>query len=101
MDNVRDFSEKRDFIRMKVNTEITIRMNNSDETIEAVCHDLSGTGMLIEADEMIKEGEELFICIPSNNQAFPALEATAKIIRCTKKDNGKFELGAAILDIKK
>ncbi|PID41586.1 MAG: pilus assembly protein PilZ [Proteobacteria bacterium] len=97
---MRDFSEKRDFIRMKVDTEISLK-DNSGKTIQAICRDLSGAGMLIVADEKVQEGTELLTSIPSNNQAFPPFDATVKVVRCTRQDNGKYELGTEILDIKK
>ncbi len=98
-DIIRDFSEKRDFIRMRVDTEITLRPADSNQPIRAVCRDLSGTGMLIEVGEAIEEGTVLFACIPSNNEAFPSLESTVKIIRCSPLENGNYQLGTEIVNI--
>lgn len=96
---IRDYSEKRDFIRMKVDTEITLSYENSDQTIKGICRDLSGTGMLIEVDEPLPEGCELHTALPSNNEAFPSFETKVKVIRCNASENGKFLIGTEILNI--
>lgn len=98
-DIIRDFSEKRDFIRMKVDTEISLRHTDSNQSVKAICRDLSGTGMLIEISQAIEEGKELFACIPSNNSSFPSLETTVKVIRCSLLDNGNYQLGTEIVRI--
>lgn len=94
---IRDYSEKRDFIRMKVDTKITLR--NGSKNITGICRDLSGTGMLIEVEEAVTEGSELQTSLPSNNEAFPSLEAVVKIVRCKEEENGKYLLGTEILKV--
>lgn len=94
---IRDYSEKRDFIRMKVDTEISLSFENSDQTIKAVCRDLSGTGMLIEVDEPLTEGSEFNTSLPSSNEAFPSFETKVKVIRCRPTENEKYLAGTEIL----
>ncbi|MFD2230564.1 PilZ domain-containing protein [Alkalimarinus sediminis] len=96
---IRDYSEKRDFIRMKVDTQISLSFENSDLTMTAVCKDLSGTGMLIETDDPLAENSEFHTSLPSSNPAFPAFETKVKVIRCEESDNGKFLIGAEILNM--
>lgn len=96
---IRNYNEKRDFIRMKVDTEVTLTLNGGSEQVKAYCRDLSGTGMLIEVDEPIDEGTVCDTRLPSNNEAFPALDAKVKILRCTPLDSEKFHIGAEILEI--
>lgn len=96
---IRNYNEKRDFIRMKVDTELTLVPEGAGE-IKAVCRDLSGTGMLIECNEELAEGTVCDTRLPSNNEAFPALDAKVKILRCNPSEEAeKFLLGAEIMEI--
>lgn len=94
----RTYDEKRDFIRMKVDTKITLSLDNNKH-VEGICRDLSGTGMLIEVTEEVLEGSNCKTTLPSSNEAFPALDASIKIIRCTSIGEDKFQLGTEILEI--
>ena len=95
----RTYDEKRDFIRMKVDTEITLSLDNHNKNVKGICRDLSGTGMLIEVEEEVTEGTICNTTLPSSNDAFPSLDASIKIIRCTEINEGKFQLGTEILEI--
>lgn len=97
--NIRNYNEKRDFIRMKVDTEVTLTLDGGKKQLAAYCRDLSGTGMLIEVEEEIAEGTVCDTCLPSNNEAFPALDAKVKVLRCTPIENERFQLGAEIMEI--
>jgi len=95
----RTYDEKRDFIRMKVDTEVILTVSDENRSVKGYCRDLSGTGMLIEVDEAITEGLKCKTTLPSNNEAFPSLDATVQVLRCTKVDDDKYHLGMEILDI--
>lgn len=97
--SMRSYNEKRDFIRMKINAAILLSNADSEHPIEAHCKDLSGAGMLIETSQEIPAGTVCNTKIPSSNEAFPALEARIKIIRCTTIDEQQFQLGAEIIEI--
>ncbi len=98
---IRDYSEKRDFIRMKLDTNIRLSFEESDQTMNAICRDLSGTGMLIETEDPLVEGSEFHTSLPSTNEAFPSFETRVKVIRCTPIENEKFLIGTEILDMPK
>ena len=95
---MKDYSEKRDFIRMKVNTEVVMKGDNG-LVLKGLCIDLSGTGMLIETSESVPDNTELQTVLPSTNDKFPALNATVKVIRCTPKGDDKFEMGVSIVSV--
>lgn len=98
--NVRNYNEKRDFIRMKVDTEITLTLVDSKEQFTAICRDLSGKGMLIEVEQAVAEGSICDTCLPSNNDAFPGLDAQIKVLRCSPNESGEgYQLGVEILEI--
>ncbi len=95
----RTYDEKRDFIRMKVDTEVVLTLDGENRNVKGYCRDLSGTGMLIEVEEAIAEGSQCKTTLPSNNEAFPSLDATVKVLRCTQIDDTTYHLGTEILDI--
>lgn len=95
----RNWDEKRDFIRMKVDTQITLSLDDNNTTVEGYCRDLSGTGMLIEVDREVGEGTTCQTNLPSNNEAFPSLDAKIKVLRCIQLSENKYQLGTEILEI--
>ena len=95
----RTWDEKRDFIRMKVDTEVTLAVDNSDVKMNGYCRDLSGAGMLIEVEEEVTTGATCRTTLPSTNDAFPSLDATIKVLRCTQIDESKYQLGTEIIEI--
>ena len=50
----RNYDEKRDFIRMKMDTEVTLALDET-QNVTGFCRDLSGTGMLIEVGQEVNE----------------------------------------------
>ncbi len=99
--NSRTYDEKRDFIRMKVDTEVILSVDALNKEFKGYCRDLSGTGMLIEVDEAIAEGTQCSTTLPSGNDAFPSLDATIKVLRCKQLDDNTYQLGAEIVSIEK
>lgn len=98
--SMRDYSEKRDFIRMKVNAQLTITREDNKASINGVCRDLSGTGMLLEVSEAIPEGTRLHTSLPSQNDNFPAFESVVSVTRCTDQGDGRYMLGVNIEEVK-
>jgi len=97
--NMRSYNEKRDFIRMKVETSVVLTLEGSNQQVEGLCKDLSGTGMLIEVSDEIKEGTVCDTRLPSNNEAFPSLDAKIKILRCSPLAENGYLLGVEIVEI--
>ena len=96
---MRDYAEKRDFIRMKVDSEITLRDSKSGTTCKGICRDLSGTGMSIEVRQPFQSDIQLNTSLPSNNEAFPSFDTTVKVIRCTDLGNETYMLGVEIIKV--
>lgn len=95
----RTYDEKRDFIRMRVDTEIILTVDGSNEQLKGYCRDLSGTGMLIEVEKELAEGAICHTTLASTNSAFPSLDACIKILRCEQLGEDKFHLGTEIVQI--
>jgi hypothetical protein len=93
----RDYSEKRDFHRMRLNTDIEIRFDDSNETISAHCINLSGTGLMFRTKEPLKEGSICYTQIKSGSETTADLDAKLKIIRCASNGPQGFLIGAEIV----
>ena len=94
----RTYTEKRNFIRMKVDTpvELTIKGDQA-RVVKAICKDLSGTGMLVEVEEPIDIGTELVVAITSGKNPF---EADAEVSRSRSSSNGRLIIGLKITEIR-
>ena len=55
---MKDYSEKRDFHRMQVNSEIEIS-DSQGNRFKGICRDLSATGMQLYVEQAVNVGEEL------------------------------------------
>lgn len=90
------YSEKRDFIRMRVETDITFECNGT--RYDAVCIDLSSTGMQIETSGSapLSEGQSIRVLIPSTHSKLNSLQAEAVIRRLDTLDDGRQALGLEI-----
>lgn len=58
-----------------------------EETINATCKNLSATGMSIELkDGSLKINDSIQVILNDNQEAVPALNATAKVVRIINED---------------
>lgn len=94
---MRDYSEKRDFHRMQVNSEIRLT-DDSGNSLTGICRDLSGTGMQLQTDRPFSEGEELAAVLLSPGEDFPPFETRIRVIRCEPVAEG-FLLGIGIIEV--
>ena len=91
------YNEKCDFIRMRVETTVTVEYEG--KTFDAICIDLSSTGMQIETDASLalSQGQSLRVYIPSSHPELTGLQADTQIQRLEKLDNGRLSIGLAII----
>ena len=75
------FKEKRNFIRMKVDTPVVIKNSDGREIAGGRCLDLSGGGMLITTPSAIPVGSELEVCLSSPYGHNPMLRAHIRVNR--------------------
>ena len=73
------FSEKRDFIRMKISAPLNAKLSHDEGVIEGLCRDLSGGGMQVETRTHIPAGTDLVVEISSDHGHNPTLHAKAKV----------------------
>lgn len=94
----RDYSEKRDFIRMRVDADVSL-IHEGDE-VPAICIDLSSSGMQVQAPRFFKAGDRLSVRIESEHTALKGLEADTEVVRVTEQLDGSQKLGLTILKMK-
>lgn len=94
-------SDKRNYFRMMVNAEVQVMINDpqSGRVIDAVCRDLSSTGMSLEVDEPLEMGVLLYIKMQSANPSIPPLSAHAKVTRCAQEQEDCYQLGVQIVEM--
>ena len=90
------YEEKRNFIRMRVESPLTLTLG--DQTIQCLCIDLSGIGMCIESPKALKLGDEAVAYLPSYQDKFSALNAVVRINR-EMKDGDLYYYGAEIIEL--
>lgn len=93
------YSEKRDFIRMKISAPLNAKLSVDNGVIEGLCRDLSGGGMQVEAKQAIAMGTELEVEVSSDHGHNPTLRAKAKVVRASTNDAGEHVLGLEITKI--
>ena len=98
---MRDHSEKRDFIRMHVNTEMELVLDDTGRRIKGRCVDLSATGMAVEVGETLDEGTWVHTSLPSHNPDFPPFDTYATVLRSEALDAGRWRLGLNIEEVKR
>ncbi|SNY15699.1 PilZ domain-containing protein [Pseudomonas sp. LAMO17WK12:I6] len=94
----RDYSEKRDFIRMRVDADVVL-IHEGDE-IAGVCIDLSSSGMQVEAPRQFAVGDRLSVRIDSDHAALSGLEAETVVVWVKAQDGASQKLGLTILKMK-
>ena len=97
------YDDKRNFFRMMVNSPCQLQINDdeSSRTIQAVCKDISATGMSLEVDEpSIEIGTQVSVNIDSTSSQIPSLEAVAKVVRCVPETESSCVVGGEISEMK-
>lgn len=96
----RSYEEKRNFIRMKVDTMVTFTKSDGKERYEGRCRNLSGAGMLLETRKKLEMGDRVRVTIPSEGPDFAPLEAIVEVVRVIPQpDLHLFRLGVVIRQI--
>ncbi|WP_225314411.1 PilZ domain-containing protein [Marinobacter halotolerans] len=96
---MKDYSEKRDFHRMRMNAEIELT-DASGASFAGICRDLSGTGMQLFVEKAFSEGDEIHTLLPSTSDQFPPFETVCRVLRCEPDEHG-YLLGVEIIQVKR
>jgi hypothetical protein len=93
--NDRSYEEKRDYIRMRVEADVSLIY--AGQIIPAVCIDLSSSGMQVQAPRTFKVGDKLSVRIESDHAALKGLEAETEVVWVTDEADGGQKLGLTIV----
>jgi hypothetical protein len=89
------YSEKRDFIRMTVDAEVTATARG--ERIQATCHDLSGNGIQLRAKCQWQMGDKVEVHLPSHSQELADYNAMTEVVRVEELPDGYRILGLSVI----
>src|SRR5690554_1033336 len=92
------FSEKRDFIRMKIDTPLKAQLTGDGIAMDGLCHELSGGGMRLATTHGLPPGTELEVSISSEYGHAPTLRARARVSRVEVED-GVYMMAMVIIEI--
>lgn len=98
---MRDYTEKRDFIRMTVDCQVSFTEVGSDKVSHGTGKNLSGKGILFISRHEIKIGTLLDLTVSPENDVTPPLSAIVQVVRVEMLEPGRrYEIGALIQDLK-
>lgn len=91
----RDYDEKRDFIRMTVDCDVSYRLIDKDMAGEGRARNLSGRGVLFQTDHLLAPGSILELSIRPQSASIAPLNARVEVVRVEEIDAGRlYEIGA-------
>lgn len=93
----RDYAEKRDFIRMRIDADVSLI--HAGQEIAGICVDLSSSGMQVQAPRQFTVGDLLTVRIDSEHAALRGLEADTEVV-WTKAVGDDQHLGLKILKMR-
>ncbi len=95
-----DYDEKRDYIRMEVDCDITYKLADSEEVNIGRCTSLSGAGVSFIADSPYDTGMAMEINLVPKNSVTPSMTAFIEVVRSIPQDDGLYEIAASIKSLK-
>ncbi|QGX41406.1 PilZ domain-containing protein [Permianibacter aggregans] len=99
MNLARDYAEKRDFIRMFVDAKVSIVDLDSGAEYHGEAKNLSGKGLMFEANFEPALDAELRVTVASMQSRMPPLVASFKVVRVIKKDDGMYEIAGELSNV--
>jgi len=96
------YDDKRNFHRMMINSPclVTLTDDPTHASMQAICKDISATGMSLEIEQAnVELGTLLEISIESNNDQIPSLNAKAKVVRCAAESDSVCLIGVEISEM--
>jgi hypothetical protein len=92
--------EKRDYIRMDVDCDITYRPADASEAKTGRCTTLSGAGLSFVADQSFNIGLAMEVSIIPKTSITPPMTAYIEVVRSVKRDDDNYDIAATIKSIK-
>lgn len=101
MTNKKSEQEKRNFTRMRINTNVTFTVDGQDSVYQGRCKNISGAGMLLQTNHTFPLGTYLHLTVPSDQAEAHNINVLAEVKRVdTLEEHGQFELGIVVKEFK-
>jgi hypothetical protein len=94
------YDEKRNYIRMEIDCDVTYKLADSDEVHHGRCSSISGAGVSFMSARAFEAGKAMEINVIPKNAITPSMTAFIEVIRSTLQDDGSYEVAATIKSIK-
>ena len=94
-----DYAEKRDFLRMPIDCELSFSEANGSRQYTGNVINLSSKGILFTSNEKFDEGTRLEIVLTPSNSITPPMQASVVVSRVADNEV-LFEIACEIEDIK-
>lgn len=95
-----DYDEKRGFSRMAADCKMSFRLAGDETLSNGVCINLSGSGILFQAEEPLALGKAAEVRLLPEHRITPPLAAFIEVVRCERGPNGHYRIAGAIKGIK-
>ena len=95
-----EYDEKRDYIRMDVDCDITYRLADASDIQQGRCTSISGAGVSFIASQAFEAGKAMEVTVLPAKAITPPMTAFIEIVRSTKQPDGSYEIAATIKSIK-
>lgn len=96
------YDDKRNFYRMMVNSPCQVQIIDepNSQLMDAVCRDISATGMSIELETInVELGGLMEVTIESSSDDIPSLVAKTKVVRCDSESENTCLVGVEISEM--
>jgi hypothetical protein len=94
-----DYAEKRDFLRMPIESPARFRQNGNDHVSSTMVKNLSANGMLLIHTEAIEPDTNLRVEIIPARNITPPLSAEVSVLRSKQSEEGNYEIACRIVRI--
>jgi hypothetical protein len=93
--------EKRNYIRMNIDTEVLCKVRGTNEEFRGLCKNLSHSGLQFATSKHLKEGAELDVTLKiAGGLPQPPLKAVLIVKRVNKGKEEQFIVSGKLRDVK-
>lgn len=96
MADARDYSERRDFIRMFIDATVNFRLPGNPELHSGKSRNLSGSGLLFSSPMELQPDQLIEFKLGSAQSKVAPLEGEARVVRAKPGEAGCYEIAAEI-----
>ncbi len=91
------YDEKRNFVRMNIETQITYKVKGSDgQSYTGTSENLSATGLSMDTSHELTAGDEIELIMNPNGDRLPPFVAEGVVLRVDRRDDNKFHASVSL-----